>query len=1698
MNFPKLKLNSTTYATITQNKTGDMAQVYKPLQNFINSGTLSTFTSELFNFDRHDQQDLIITDEFDGSTNIIINDGKNEPRLINSGFAVQENNTFLIPEHYTNSVNNIYEDSTFSQDVQLFKLYNKVPKLEFKGLSSGGFKCGSYIFYFRLADSYGNLSNVIQHSSIVQIHVGEVESYQIRMGMQDEQAGKSVKFKLTGLDSGYDYIRVFYERTSSSSDQATTTLFYMIDQNFPIINGESDLIITGEESVLGISQKDLVNEFADISSCETQTIVDNTLFLANTSAYIHDYQELQKLSWMIYPKQVEDVSMQQAKADASGKAYGYYDMSNVYHKVGYWPDEYYRFGIVYIYDNNQLSPVFNIQGYDASKTDDERILQDIIFNKIGSKFEFQDYEPDDYFFNKEIFANSKGVFKFKKSNLGTLDNPTNLKIEFVIDGIAKYINSLNISEYLFQKHKIKGFFFVRQKRIPTVIAQGIVVGLTDKDNGCLPILKDGNTWCTKSFLNNRLVLPKGSTQYTNNAKPKALLIPDAELQEATFNQIFTGQEFTLIKDGSVYFNIDNEREWWNPSSITSVDGIKKLSKLTAVPKDTKLITDGSTYFSSIAGSAEEPYKTEDIVNIWNKTVPQDLTVSNTLIRGKWGYYVGMGSSEFEFGDLVSIKKAGFYKDEINQNLLEFQERFSDYSLYSPISSRFNIDQLNENIQCFGGDCFPSLFTHRMMQNFIDPELPTNNKIVDPGCWAKNYAVRCTAEILEDTHSNLTGDSGGFYIPSPQEKTSQIVSLIFGILTGNLGTIINSSMKLAQDTHSQTQQEFANEIATSFEIYTGVPSPTSSEYTIDQEDWYTNGIYDETDTLYSVMKSGKIKKVNPKEQEQNSSGINIKALFKSDDKWELHGTAQINRADINAVSFGQWITFPIRSSMNIALRDIDFNQVTEEVKFSKKRSFYPLSKRDVFNKIPESNVINGATKKTVHKNTYVPFKTVPFIKQEYFNRIYWSKPNTSESFINSYRMIFSDQYKEYNKEFGAITKILPLQNSLFVVFDHGLGIVPVDRTAQTEQELSPYLASRNVLRAQVTAISNDYGSSWKNSVIKTPNGLIYGVDTSAKKIWMSEGQNVNFISDHYISKFLNDFIKLSEFDKKAYQGHIDVKTHYNNFKRDVIFTFVKDIPVYILTDQTKEKIRRYCIDVLKASPLHDIDITLNSNSLIIVGQSQIGLESFSVVGEIQNGLVYINDLSTGIIMDIQSWEPGIKWSICYNEVLKKWTTFYDWYPVESCNIDNIYFSFDQDCIDDIYENTTSDKFITNSQFIYENKFFIDSAFNDKIKQYCIEPKKTELFKFNVSGNQYVSMYSKGDLKSENLDYVEVQIPMNNGWQFTVYKLKDQNNNQLFIVNDTDDYLYIAQPNMFNFNLTDEYKIEQEKDPILRYYNLRSANVNRMYLWKHGQGGLYDNQGKIKPTHWYGKQHEFNFEFVVNENPVKQKIFNNLKILANKAAPAKFEYEVVGEGYEWFEFKSIVEWINKKAKESFDLDYWYLQVLDKNSETISAVYSDFPSLYDESRVIKKLPYLKMKHTDKKGTPERPHYKWDGGQTYWSGLSSDIREDRYSYNCSEPCFVEDDQLNETRIRTEQLGNDMKKYGRIRGNMQYLEDLWDVEIRPVQITWCYKENDKLKFKKLPETRHRDKYIKVKVRYSGEDLAVIQQIYTIFEESYA
>ena len=113
---------------LSLNKNGDLQNAYTPLHNLINKETsqIGDFTTSELEFDRYTPIEMSIVDEYDGSNNIIINDDINNPKLINNRFSVQENKTFEIPIHYSNSVTNIYREDTLKQDTQLLKLYNKI------------------------------------------------------------------------------------------------------------------------------------------------------------------------------------------------------------------------------------------------------------------------------------------------------------------------------------------------------------------------------------------------------------------------------------------------------------------------------------------------------------------------------------------------------------------------------------------------------------------------------------------------------------------------------------------------------------------------------------------------------------------------------------------------------------------------------------------------------------------------------------------------------------------------------------------------------------------------------------------------------------------------------------------------------------------------------------------------------------------------------------------------------------------------------------------------------------------------------------------------------------------------------------------------------------------------------------------------------------------------------------------------------------------------------------------------------------------------------------------------------------------------------------------------------------------------------------------------------------------------------------
>lgn len=84
--------------------------------------------------------------------------------------------------------------------------------------------------------------------------------------------------------------------------------------------------------------------------------------------------------------------------------------------------------------------------------------------------------------------------------------------------------------------------------------------------------------------------------------------------------------------------------------------------------------------------------------------------------------------------------------------------------------------------------------------------------------------------------------------------------------------------------------------------------------------------------------------------------------------------EINRADVNTVPLGMWVTYKCLSNYNLGLRSEDTSYVDEMALMGNPRGFYPLHGINTApsSKIPESTLLNAGYSTTVpSKNTLHP-------------------------------------------------------------------------------------------------------------------------------------------------------------------------------------------------------------------------------------------------------------------------------------------------------------------------------------------------------------------------------------------------------------------------------------------------------------------------------------------------------------------------------------------------------------------------------------------------------------------------------------------------------------------------------------------------------------------------------------------------------
>ena len=1575
LEFPALSLS---YYLNQIRPYGNIVYEYNPLRNYrlssdtvingelVEAGSIVDLDTDGFNFSLNNPLEIDAQSSYDGSVNLIFNDNRNIPRLVNSRFSVLQNNTYEVVDRIGNNDTNLYDSEQFDLDTSLYKRVNTIPTITFNSvLPSGNLKVGNYVIYIKYADADGNETDFVGESGIISCFIGgDRDPFSIDGGFRDQLASKSISLTVSDIDSSYDYIKVYYTRSTSDVDSNRVVTAHEIDRKFPVRNNSCNVIITGSEETKDIPVSDINIQYSIIDKAKSQTVCQNMLFLGNSCKPDMMYKDLSDISLRLLPYLIESDSERfigktsYDYSDLSDQSYSheYYNTLNIYNKVGYWNEEIYRFGVVYIMKDGSLSPVYNIRGKNGIPKFEE--LQSAYLQSDLWKYEnnekVRNYIPiDESTFDvsgTSYLENAKGVLRINTDS----DSRKVYGIGIAIPTeVSEYLNTL-----------VQGLFIVRQKRIPTILAQAYVMPRDLEAE--VPLINYGGSYIAERFLDNDRKLNESylprlytiSDMARVNRSAKVAICPEYDVRQSYFNHLFTGTEYVVRKADiqpsmtTLSRDIYNDRHYYVDNYYGRREEQFSRAKIIGVGDNVPIAAVEDYNFRGRAGGAEEGFRFRYIES---KNKEKEAT---NLIRGAYSPYLGIIGDQVTIGSIINIYIPGYSEAQMSTY---FNTRYEDNSPYYSVSSRLslaNIDSLlslqkaggdlyTYTVPCYRGDCYICNFTHRLNRNFQDPSAPTNDEVVDENTWKDNYDT-------ENTENN----------------------------------------------------------------------------------------------------------------------------------------AKINRGDVNAIQLGSWITFKVCSSYNLSIRSLDPSYPTEEGLTGLKRGFYPLQELSPAGatKIPESSVIIGGYSSTTSEKQAFTLPDVPYIKNRFDTRIMYSDISVGDAFKNGFRVFQMTHYRDYPRTYGGIMKMIELFGNILCIFEHGIALIPVNERAVAGEGSggNVFINTSNVLPENPKMLSDTYGTQWPESVVQTPY-FVYGVDTVGKKIWRTNGDQFEIISDFKIQEFLNENITLSEREMTPIIGVRNVKGHYNAFKQDVMFTFYDDLYGF------EEKV----------------------------------------------------------------------WNICYNEVMQKFITFYSWVPSYSANIDNIHFSFNRDTSKWISKLASSGSLSTSADGIVLSNVVIDDwETKDDMKltklglvnrslpntqNTGLEIELTyEIVKDNFGMYKHFKIITEGE-KQNKVSYLALKEDFE--WTVPVVQLNlqctiDYLYSSESAPQDLDDYVagwkdYVT----YNAGLY-QSSIAITKQEVLDNGINEGLNLTTDF-WKHGQSGIIDIKDKIKPCYWYGKQHPFEYEFVVVDNPATHKIFENLQIVSNKAVPDSFHYEVVGESYEFHEDKKNM-YIRQEATKDF---YQY------NGSDI--LYNrNFLDLRGKQRDI--LRNWKPTGQKVKSTLFPLYYArvdtFNEIEDYYKGKTAPNKD---YVNLSGSEIVYNEKLDEFRVWTHAKAADIKdpRIGRLRGNMNYQGDVWNIQINPIifvqrnEPAWNTAKLTKETIDKVPisvgnspipndlkgfditsetpvedympqdlidlgygpedidtsdwwsgrkEARLRDKYIKIRVRYTGEELAIITALKTLYTISYA
>ena len=1438
-------------------------------------GELVDFVTDELSFSIKSPVTITPQYSYDGSVNLIINDGVNIPRMINSRFSATGRNTYEIVDRKGNNDTNIYDQGEqFDIDTSLYKRVIKIPKIKFNGVTSGGnLKVGNYHLYFKLSDADGNETDFVGESGLISVFKGFDEPSSITSGQGNENSYKSIQIQMTNIDTAYSYVYVYYSRYTAVDQEQFSTEYIKVDKKFIINNsGISTILVTGFEDSIPISASDINLNYNVIDAANTSTSCQNMLFLGNVHKPEIPYNELQDLSLRFLPflkQENYQVDMDERyRITTSNK--GYYDPQFIYDKTGYWGEEIYRIGIVYIMPNNELTPVFNIRGanniceykgYPGLSNDIFGEYNDGQFSEIpvwkiqnGKKIRnYIQYNESDYtvLVDEQNKARTDSNEHFQEdhkngmSMVGVLNSSLeNVKgvIRMLPSKDTKTVYGLDIrvdNETLQELKKyVKGYFFVRQTRIPTILCQGITIGIDQNSFTPCVATADGylsevseqleKTHVTTEDINDVNYITEGflsrysfkfekkhSGLFGSILKGVLIGVGVVALAAAT---VFTCGAAGAIVAGATLAAAASAGAGAVVAAAAAVGSVVAGASIAAAAAAA-----GTTTAAIIAAGTAVSATIGAIAIGAVATVGVAATIATLGAIQEVRYGVGRIFAKKKL-DGRNTKCPSGYKivetDDSRKLSQEYIDRLiikdkSKVKVQAILCPDYEVNQGYFNsvftgnkhkigltiAQCTNGlmghslNYFTNDYRHFYVPSYYDMNIRNSYDFKVIGVpddvtltGIDNLKFRSRAGVAEEAwrYECVGDDYKSEYSKNnvvEDEETISNKEINSDIIRGSFGPYLAFNDTANKFSPAETVNIYIPEYKQAnmnkyFEVRMQDNTPfqaISDRLDINETDkqlieplsfisgdpndsrmkGYQYELY-RGDCYICQFTHRMHRNFNDPGAPYNDEIVQLdtwKEHYKTDEPEQYN---EINLGDVNAVQIGNWVTFTVRSSYNLNIRTLDGSDVAETAMCGHPHGYFPYNDMiaEGSYKHADSQVYNKGFSKSLSERFNMELPDVPYIKNWFGTRIMYSDIHINDAYKNGFRVFRPTAYRDYTREYGEIVKLITLESDLICVFEHGVARIPVNKSAVAQQVAAGanQVTTSNVLPEAPIILSDMFGSQWADSVLKTPGKAgnakqyVYGVDTVAKKIWRTDGQTLECISDMKVQEFLNNNITLSERENTPILGIRNVKTCYNSFKRDVMFTF------YDNTYGFEEKV----------------------------------------------------------------------WNLCWSELLNKFITFYSWVPAMMEDINNIPFSFDRNVskwiakLGTSHANNSFADGITLTNTVINNYFKSDASkrvvdkftyeFSYRIENGTMKTVTREVPDDNLHRDGFIGVLGLANrvLPDSNLFYtVDYSLERDPWGNYKNFEIKEVDDFRLGpkVAGDPDEEEYIYQDASFN----ERYKV-----------------------------------------------------------------------------------------------------------------------------------------------------------------------------------------------------------------------------------------------------------------------------------------------------